>query len=63
MCSSDLIPASVNMEYVKGQYYLENSRVYLMNREGMEDGEGIVLQFLPSSLVEQYFELVASDAV
>jgi hypothetical protein len=59
----DPIPASVNMEYVKGQYYLENSRVYLMNREGMEDGEGIVLQFLPSSLVEQYFELVASDAV
>lgn len=56
----DPIPASPNMEYVKGRYYLENDHVYLMNREGMEDGEGIILQFFPSVLVGQYFELVTS---
>lgn len=54
------IPASANMEYVRGLYYLENDQIYLMNREGMNDGEGIVLQFLPSALVGQYFALVTS---
>lgn len=56
----DPIPASANMEYVKGLYYLENGQIYLMNREGMNDGGGIVLQFLPSALVGQYFALVTS---
>ena len=46
------------MEYVKGLYYLEDRQVYRMNREGMEDGEAVVLQFLPSALAGQYFELV-----
>lgn len=55
----DPIPAAVNMEYVKGKYYIEDGKIYLMNREDMEDGESIVLQFLPSSLLGQYFELVA----
>lgn len=55
----DPIPASANMEYVKGRYYIENGQVYLMDREGMSVGEGIVLQFLPSALVGQYFELVS----
>lgn len=55
---SDPIPAAANMEYEKGLYYLENGQVYRMKREGMLDGEKIVLQFLPSELVGQYFELV-----
>lgn len=56
---ADPIPVAVNMEYEKGLYYVENDQVYRMNREGMEDGEKIVLQFLPSTLVGQYFELVS----
>lgn len=55
----DPIPAAVNMEYTKGLYYLEDDTVYLMNREGMADGESTVLQFLPSALIGQYFEVVA----
>lgn len=55
---SDPIPAAANMEYEKGLYYSENGQVYRMNREGMLDGEKIVLQFLPSALVGQYFECV-----
>ena len=54
----DPIPASVNLEYEKGKYYIENDVVYLMNREGMADGESIVLHFLPSQLVGQYFEVI-----
>ena len=54
----DPIPAKANMEYVKGKYYMEDGKVYLMNREGMEEGESITLQYLPSQLVGQYFELV-----
>lgn len=54
----DPIPASVNLEYEKGKYYIEDGVIYLMNREGMADGETIVLQFVPSQLVGQYFEVV-----
>lgn len=54
----DPIPASAGMEYTKGKYYIENDVIYLMNREGMSDGESVVLQFLPSALVGQYFEIV-----
>lgn len=54
----DPIPAAVGMEYIKGRYYLEDGQVYRMSREGMEDGESVVLQFLPSALAGQYFELV-----
>lgn len=53
----DPIPAAAGMEYVKGKYYLDNGMKYLMNRAGMQDGESIVLQYLPSQLVGQYFEL------
>lgn len=53
----DPIPAVTNMEYVKGLYYVENGQIYKMNRESMEDGEKIVLQYLPSELTGQYFEL------
>lgn len=54
----DPIPAVSGMEYVKGKYYSEDGTIYLMNREGMVDGESIVLYFLPSQLVGQYFEVV-----
>lgn len=53
----DPIPASYNMKYTKGKYYLENGNIYLMNRAGMEDGESVVLQFIPSELLGQYFIL------
>lgn len=54
----DPIPAAANMEYIKGRYYVEGGQIYLMNRAGMEDGEGIVLQHLPSALIGHYFEIV-----
>ena len=54
----DPIPAARNMEYIKGLYYLDSGELYLMNRAGMGEGEGVVLQFLPSELVGQYFEII-----
>ena len=54
----DPIPAVASMEYIKGKYYIENGTIYLMNRQGMADGESIVLHYLPSQLVGQYFEAV-----
>lgn len=54
----DPIPAAAGMEYVKGKYYVEDGIIYLMNRTGMPNGEGIVLQYLPSQLIGQYFETV-----
>lgn len=54
-----IIPDSLSsMEYVKGSYYLENETLYLMNREGMNDGETITLTFKPSQLVGHYFKTV-----
>lgn len=54
----DPIPAAAGMEYVKGKYYVEDGTVYLMNRAGMQDGESVTLQYLPSELIGQYFEVV-----
>lgn len=54
----DPIPASSGMEYTKGRYYIEDGVIYLMNRQGMNDGETIVLHYLPSQLVGQYFEVI-----
>ena len=54
----DPIPAVANMEYVKGLYYVEDGVIYLMNREGMADGEAITLAHLPSQLIGHYFEVV-----
>ena len=48
-------------EYVRGKYYLEGDTVYLMNRQGMGDGETVILYFAPSVLVGQYFEIVAEE--
>lgn len=51
-----IIPDEVSsMVYVKGKYYLENGVLYLMNREGMADGEEVSLTFKPSQLVDTYF--------
>ena len=55
---TDPIPAVVNMEYTKGLYYIEDGIIYLMNRQGMADGEKITLAYLPSQLVGHYFEVV-----
>lgn len=54
----DPIPAVASMEYVKGKYYIEDGTIYLMNRQGMADGESITLHYLPSQLIGQYFEIV-----
>ena len=54
----DPIPAVASMEYIKGKYYIENGTIYLMNRQGMADGESIVHHYTPSQLVGQYFEVV-----
>lgn len=48
---------TAGMEYEKGKYYLEGEIVYLMNRQGMDDGETVILYFAPSVLVGQYFEI------
>lgn len=54
-----IVPETVSsMIYVKGKYYLEGATLYLMNREGMSDGEEISLTYKPSQLVGQYFEVV-----
>ena len=54
----DPIPAVASMQYIKGKYYIEDGTIYLMNRQGMADGESIVLHYTPSQLVGQYFEVV-----
>ena len=55
---ADPIPAVASMEYIKGKYYIENGTIYLMNRQGMAEGESIVLHYTPSQLVGIYFEVV-----
>lgn len=53
------IPSNFSsMVYVKGKYYIEDGKIYLMNREGMKDGEEISLSHKPSQLVGHYFKLV-----
>ena len=56
---ADPIPASANMEYIKGKYYTQDGTIYLMNRAGMNDGEGVTLAYLPSDLIGIYFEVVS----
>ena len=62
---SDPIPAQANMEYEYGKYYSENGVIYLCKRGGLADeqaeamyGQKITLQFTPSQLIGQYFEIV-----
>lgn len=54
----DPIPAFSGMEYIKGLHYIENGIIYIMNIAGMNDGEAIQLNYLPSELVGQYFAVV-----
>lgn len=49
---------TAGMEYAKGKYYNWNGKAYLMNRQGMEDGDSVILYFAPNALVGQYFEEV-----
>ena len=49
----DPIPATVNMEYFKGKYYIEDGTLYRCTRDS-----GTALQYLPSQLVGHYFEIV-----
>ncbi len=55
----DPIPAVAGMEYVYGKYYIEGKAVYICKRIGEAEGGTIVLQFLPSQLVGQYFEIAS----
>ena len=55
----DPIPAVAGMEYVYGKHYIEGKTVYICKRTGEAEGGTIVLQYLPSQLVGQYFEVVS----
>lgn len=59
----DPIPARANMEYEYGKYYSEGDAIYLCKRGGVSDpeemyGQKVTLQYLPSALIGQYFEVV-----
>lgn len=59
----DPIPAKANMEYEYGKYYVEDGVIYLCKRGGVENpeemyGQKVTLQYLPSALIGQYFEVV-----
>lgn len=45
------------MEYECGKYYSEGGKVYLMDRQGMDEGDKVTLYFPPSALVGQYFSV------
>ena len=53
----DPIPAVAGMEYEYGKYYIEGTTVYICQRTGEAAGGKIILQYLPSQLVGQYFEV------
>ena len=57
-----VVPETVTtagMEYEKGKYYSWNDKTYLMNRQGMSDGDSVILYFSPADLAGQYFEEVS----
>lgn len=60
----DPIPAKANMEYEYGKYYSEGDAIYICERGGIPNpeelyGQKVVLQYLPSALIGQYFRLVS----
>ena len=60
----DPIPAKANMEYEYGKYYSEGDAIYICERGGIPNpeelyGQKVVLQYLPSTLIGQYFRLVS----
>lgn len=60
------VPDSVTTSgftYIYGKYYSENGQIYLCERSGVPNPEGmygqeVTLFFLPSSLINQYFKTV-----
>lgn len=62
----DPIPAKANMEYEYGKYYSEGDAIYICERGGVPNpeemyGQKVVLQYLPSALIGQYFRLVEQE--
>ena len=60
----DPIPAKANMEYEYGKYYSEGDAIYICERGGIANpeelyGQKVVLQYLPSETLGQYFRLVS----
>lgn len=53
----DPIPAVAGMTYYYNKYYSENGVLYRCIRE--DAAEGVVLHYLPSALVGNYFEIIA----
>ncbi len=54
------ITAVAGMTYVTGLYYKEGDKLYLCKRTGTPDGAEIMLYYLPSQLIGQYFEEVSA---
>lgn len=48
---------TAGMEYECGKYYSEGEKTYLMDRQGMDEGDKVTLYFPPSALIGQYFVL------
>ena len=55
---ADPIPAAAGMDYVIGNYYIEGETVYLCKFGDTAAGTVVNLQYLPSALIGQYFEVV-----
>lgn len=60
----DPIPAKANMEYEYGKYYSEGDMIYICERGGIPNpeelyGQKVVLQYLPSEMIGQYFRVVS----
>lgn len=49
---------TAGMEYECGKYYSEGGTMYLMDRQGMDEGDKVTLYFPPSALIGQYFSVV-----
>ena len=47
--------AAVGMRYFKDKYYLDGGKIYKCTRDD-SNGQGTILQYLPSQLVGIYFE-------
>lgn len=52
------ITAVAGMTYVTGLYYREGDKLYICKRAGTPDGTEITLYYLPSQLINLYFEEV-----
>lgn len=50
------ITAVAGMTYVTGLYYREGDKLYICKRAGTPDGTEITLYYLPSQLINHYFE-------